>query len=83
MYYHDKIQVDVLQSLDSGIDTSEENDNDDTPFEDTHLDSDKFSLCSSCTSSIPKVVKTFLFFPKIISLVFRVSYRVFWTEKLE
>ena len=61
LYYHDEIQVDVLQSLDSGIDTSEENDNDDTPFEDTHLDSDKFSLCSSCTSSIPKVAKTFPF----------------------
>jgi len=53
-------EVDVLQSLDSGIDTSEENDNDDTPFEDTHLDSDKFSLCSSCTSSIPKEFDDFI-----------------------
>jgi len=60
LYYHDEIQVDVLQSLDSGIDTSEENDNDDTPFEDTHLDSDKFSLCSSCTSSIPKEFDDFI-----------------------
>ena len=51
------LQVDVLHSLDSGIETSDENDTDEViNYDGKLLYSDSFNLCSSCTSSIPKVI---------------------------
>jgi len=48
-------EVDVLHSLDSGIETSDENDTDEViNYDGKLLYSDSFNLCSSCTSSIPK-----------------------------
>ena len=49
-------QVSILNNLDSGIDTSEENENDkSSPHADQFSSLERFSLCSGCTSSIPKV----------------------------
>ena len=50
------MQVSILNNLDSGIDTSEENENDkSSPHADQFSILERFSLCSGCTSSIPKV----------------------------
>ena len=66
MITSDLLQVSALQALDSGIELSDDiesgninriNKRDGDEF----IEMDKFSLCSSCTSSIPKVMTSLSF----------------------
>ena len=55
-----QFKVDVLQNLDSGIETSdfeEDDDHIDNILDNSLFDVSLFTLCSECASSIPEVSK--------------------------